>query len=286
MNAIRDCCNLHAYVKSSRYLLIPHTDTKKITTYSHPSLPIPRSITNSIFLVPCFVRHTDGRRSTQIPVRLNCAHRLSSRMKFTRAGPYRARRREYTGRPERQWPRMIPTNSGGREDSESTARICSAEDSLAIQIEIDHSWSASSADEPPTFALVDDVHATKQHSADSLITLADHHGPRRVQSYHGLSMLHHHVSSLVLAPHYSSMRITLGTLTSSSLRMSTLSPIPVPSPSCDELNHPTFRPLCHSGKPQALERHNSLTPAGPTISDIARTTSRRRKRATTSIHTQ
>jgi len=176
-------------------------------------------------------------------------------------------------------------DSGDATDSESDCSYVSAEDSLAIQIEMDQSWSASSSKTPPDVrASDDDTDEEEQHSADSL-TL-HHHRSRRVQSYHGFEHVHHHVSSLVLAPHSSSMRSHSGTLNSRRLRMSTLSSTPVPSPSIrSSSSHPDISSLCQQWETTG-PANVTLTykPAGTTIS-ASPSKSKGRKRAPTFHHT-
>jgi len=177
-------------------------------------------------------------------------------------------------------------DSGDATDSESESSYVSAEDSLAIQIEVDRSWSASAPKTPPDIrASDDDTDEEEQHPANSL-TL-HHHRSRRVQSYHGFEHAHHHVSSLTLTPHSSSsIRSHSGTLNSRRLRMSTLSYTPVPSPSIrSSSSHPDISSLCQQWESTG-PANVTLTykPAGTTIS-TSPSKSKGRKRAPTFHHT-
>jgi len=176
-------------------------------------------------------------------------------------------------------------DSGDATDTESDSSYVSAEDSLAIQLEVDHSWPASASKTPPDVrASEDDTDEEEQHPANSLTW--HHHSSRRVQSYHGFEHAHHHVSSLMLTPHSSPMRNHSGTLNSRRLRMSTLSSTPVPSPTIrSSSSHPDISSLCqHWESTGPANVTLTYKPAGTTISTSS-SKSKGRKRAPTFHHT-
>jgi len=145
----------------------------------------------------------------------------------------------------------------------------SAEESLAIQIEVDRSWSLSTPMLPNVGASDDDTDVEEPSNS----RLSSRSKSRRVQSYHGLEHANH-VSS--------SMRSHQGTLNSRHLRMSTLSSTPVPSPSIrSSSSHPDISSLCKQWESTG-PANVTLTykPGGTTISSSS-SKSKGRKRSPT-----
>ncbi|KAI0001869.1 Alpha/Beta hydrolase protein [Russula vinacea] len=150
-------------------------------------------------------------------------------------------------------------DTGDVTDEESDSSYVSAEESLAIQIEVERSWSISAPMSPNV------GHLNSRISSRSR--------SRRVQSYHGLE-------------HSSSLRSHSGTLNSRHLRMSTLSSTPVPSPSIrSSSSHPDISSLCRQWESTG-PANVTLTykPGGTTIS-ASSSKSKGRKRSPTFHHT-
>lgn len=166
-------------------------------------------------------------------------------------------------------------DTGDVTDEESDSSYVSAEDSLAIQIEMDRSWSTSASMSPSIGASDDDTDVEDHH-------LSLRSKSRRVQSYHGLE----HVSSPLRSQHTSSLRSPSGTLNSRHLRMSSLSSTPVPSPSIrSTASHPDISSLCRQWESTG-PANVTLTykPRGTTISTSS-SKSKGRKRSPTFHHT-
>jgi len=173
-------------------------------------------------------------------------------------------------------------DTGDVTDEESDSSYVSAEESLAIQIEVDRSWSMS-APMSPNIGASDDDTDVEEHSNSRFSSRTK---SRRVQSYHGLEH-GHPVSSLMRTQYSSSLRShTPGSLNSRHLRMSTLSSTPVPSPSIrSSSSHPDISSLCRQWESTG-PANVTLTykPGGTTISSSP-TKSRGRKRSPTFHHT-
>lgn len=173
-------------------------------------------------------------------------------------------------------------DTGDVTDEESDSSYVSAEESLAIQIEVDRSWSIS-APMSPNVGVSDDDTDAEEHSNSRILSRSK---SRRVQSYHGLEHVHH-VSSLMRTQHSSSLRSHSGTLNSRHLRMSTLSSTPVPSPSIrSSSSHPDISSLCKQWESTG-PANVTLTykPGGTTISASTSSKSKGRKRSPTFHHT-
>lgn len=173
-------------------------------------------------------------------------------------------------------------DTGDVTDEESDGSFVSAEESLAIQIEEDRSWSMSAPMSPNVGASDDDTDVEEPSNS----RLSSRSKSRRVQSYHG-SEHANHVSSVIRTTQYSSsLRSHPGTLNSRHLRMSTLSSTPVPSPSIrSSSSHPDISSLCRQWESTG-PANVTLTykPGGTTISSSS-SKSKGRKRSPTFHHT-
>jgi len=173
-------------------------------------------------------------------------------------------------------------DTGDVTDEESDSSYVSAEDSLAIQIEVDRSWSTS-APMSPNVGASDDDSDVEEHSNSSISSRSKSRRVQSFQSYHGLD---HAVSSPMRTQHSSSLRSHSGTLNSRHLRMSTLSSTPVPSPSIrSSASHPDISSLCKQWESTG-PANVTLTykPGGTTIS-ASSSKSKGRKRSPTFHHT-
>jgi len=166
------------------------------------------------------------------------------------------------------------------EDSESS--YVSAEDSLAIHIEMDHSWPTSASTSLDVRAS-DDETEEEEPSSRRASPLKS----RRVKSCHGFEHSHH-VPSLKRTQHSPSLRSHPGTLNSRLLRISTLSSAPIPSPSIrSSASHPDISSLCQQWESTG-PANVTLTykPSGTTLSASASPTKPKgRKRSPTFHHT-
>jgi hypothetical protein len=170
-------------------------------------------------------------------------------------------------------------DSGDVTDEESDSSFVSAEDSLAIQIEVDQSWSTPTSKSPDVRTSDDEDTEEEEPSSSCAASLLQ---SRRVQSYHGFD----HVSSLVRTHHSSSLRGHPSTLNSRLLRISTLSSTPVPSPSIrSSTSHPDISSLCqHWESTGPANVTLTYKPGGTTIS-ASSNKSKGRKRSPTFHHT-
>jgi hypothetical protein len=173
-------------------------------------------------------------------------------------------------------------DTGDVTDEESDSSYVSAEESLAIQIEVDRSWSMSAPMLPKVGASDDDTDVEEPSSSRLSSSRSK---SRRVQSYHGLEQANH-VLSLTRTQYSSSLRSHQGTLNSRHLRMSTLSSAPVPSPSIrSSSSHPDISSLCKQWESTG-PANVTLTykPGGTTISPSSNK-SKGRKRSPTFHYT-
>lgn len=171
--------------------------------------------------------------------------------------------------------------TGDVTDEESDSSYVSAEESLAIQIEVDRSWSMSAPMSPNVGASDDDTDVEEPSNS----RISSRSKSRRVQSYHGLEHANH-VSSLIRTQYSSSLRSHQGTLNSRHLRMSTLSSTPVPSPSIrSSSSHPDISSLCKQWESTG-PANVTLTykPGGTTISSSS-SKPKGRRRSPTFHHT-
>jgi hypothetical protein len=171
-------------------------------------------------------------------------------------------------------------DTGDATDEESDSSYVSAEDSLAIQIEVDRSWSISAPMSPNVGASDDDTDVEETSNSH----LSSRSKSRRVQSYHGFEHAHH--VALMRTQHSSSLRSHSGTLNSRHLRMSTLSSTPIPSPSIrSSSSHPDISSLCKQWESTG-PANVTLTykPGGTTIS-ASSSKSKGRQRSPTFHHT-
>ncbi|KAF8506954.1 lipase/ esterase [Russula emetica] len=172
-------------------------------------------------------------------------------------------------------------DTGDVTDEESDSSYVSAEESMAIQIEVDRSWSMSAPMLPKVGASDDDTDVEEPSNS----RLSPRSKSRRVQSYHGLEHANH-VSPLMRTQYSSSLRSHQGTLNSRHLRMSTLSSTPVPSPSIrSSSSHPDISSLCKQWESTG-PANVTLTykPGGTTISSSS-SKSKGRKRSPTFHYT-
>jgi len=165
-------------------------------------------------------------------------------------------------------------------DEESDGSYASAEDSLAIQIEMDHSWPTSASKSPDVRASDDETEEDEPSSCRPSPLKS-----RRVKSYHSFEHAPH-VSSLKRPQHPSSLRSHSGTLNSRLLRISTLSSALVPSPSIrSSSSHPDISSLCQQWESTG-PANVTLTykPSGTTLS-ASSSKSKGRQRSPTFHHT-
>jgi hypothetical protein len=168
-------------------------------------------------------------------------------------------------------------DTGDVTDEESDSSYVSAEDSLAIHIEVDRSWSTSAPMSPSVGASDDDTDM-EEHSNSRLSSRSN---SRRVQSYHGLE----HVSSPIWSQP-SPLRSHSGTLNSHHLRMSTLSSTPVPSPSIrSSASHPDISSLCRQWESTGPANVTLTYKPGYTTISTSSSKSKGRKRSPTFHHT-
>lgn len=170
-------------------------------------------------------------------------------------------------------------DTGDVTDEESDSSYVSAEDSLAIQIEVDRSWSTSAPMSPNVVASDDDTDV--EDRSNSRLS-SSRSKSRRVQSHNGFE----HISSVMRTQHLSSLRSHSATLNTRHLRMSTLSSTPVPSPSIrSSASHPDISSLCRQWESTG-PANVTLTykPGGTTIS-ASSSKSKGRKRSPTFHHT-
>jgi len=179
-------------------------------------------------------------------------------------------------------------------DEESDSSYVSADDTLAIQIEMDRSWTTSAPASPDVRASDyddyddNDDETDEEEPPNSRASSHSHLTARRVHRYRSFEHAHH-VSSLSLmrtTQRSSSLRSHTGSLNPRLLRMSTLSSTPIPSPSIrSSSSHPDVSSLCkHWESTGPANVTLTYTPSGTTIS-ASSSKSKGRKRSPTFHHT-
>lgn len=177
-------------------------------------------------------------------------------------------------------------DSADATDEESDSSYVSADDSLAIQIEMGRPWTTSAPASPDVRASDDDDDDDETDEEEPLNSRASSHlTTRRVHRYRSFEHAHH-VSSLMRTQHSSSLRSHTGSLNPRRLRMSTLSSTPIPSPSIrSSSSHPDVSSLCkHWESTGPANVTLTYTPSGTTIS-ASSSKSKGRKRSPTFHHT-
>ena len=176
-------------------------------------------------------------------------------------------------------------DGGDVADEESDSSYVSAEDSLAIHIEVDTSWPTTASNTPDIPASDEDTEEEEEGPSNSRSAAALRLKSRSVQSYHGFEHPQH-VSSLMRTQHSSSLRSHSGTLNSRHLRISSLSSTPVPSPSIrSSTSHPDISSLCQQWESTGPANFTlTYKPSGTTISPSP-SKPKSRKRSPTFHHT-